>query len=279
MSHRPSVEWRGLLAGCALVAVACGVAVVRGAAVDAVVSVWYRGVPAGTPRPQDLQAIRALGLQSITWPDRQTAGLRDVRTMALAAGLDVIVRAEPSRTAASGAAMSHARQPERVDIAVPASPLRAKELSAIVWRAIAHGAREISLDPKLMGTSVRWAEDATLGEWGRAAGAVARDVSRSATLISALRADARIGFDSHVPPGTDIAFFNAGRSWAIIATNRSAVPATVQLHLPKEVAVAEWTNLLTATIVAMVAKSDGPHWTCTLEPWQAKVLVIDKQPH
>jgi len=29
----------------------------------------------------------------------------------------------------------------------------------------------------------------------------------------------------------------------------------------------------------MVEKPDGPRWTCALDPWQVRVLVIDKKPH
>jgi hypothetical protein len=86
-------------------------------------------------------------------------------------------------------------------------------------------------------------------------------------------------FESIKPASLDFVFLDAGRSWAIVATNHSAAKQDVQVHLPKGVSAAEWMNLLTSAVVAMVERPDGPRWTCSLEPWQAKVLVIDKKPH
>src|SRR6478672_8803380 len=69
-----------------------------------VVSVWYRGSPAGTPRLDDLAAIRALGLTGITWPSNQGAALADVRRLAEIVGLAVVARPEPKPVAGPHAA-------------------------------------------------------------------------------------------------------------------------------------------------------------------------------
>ena len=156
---------------------------------------------------------------------------------------------------------------------------RLVQLPAIIWNEIAHGARAISLDPQSPTGFVRWPDDVGLREWGRAAGAVAKDVSRLDNLITSFKPGPKVIFESAMLPSVDFAFLDAGRSWAIIATNRSATRQSVQIHLPNDVAPAEWMNLLTSTVVAMIAKPDGPRWTCALEPWQAKVMVIDKRPH
>src|SRR5262245_23582584 len=56
------------------------------------IALWYRGVPAGVPRQDDLAAIRALGFTAIVWPADLPARLGDVRRMASVTDLDVEVR-------------------------------------------------------------------------------------------------------------------------------------------------------------------------------------------
>jgi hypothetical protein len=267
------------LACVALVVLAVSRPAILAAPPDAVVSVWYRGLPAGTPRIDDLVAIHGAGVSSITWPQKQTTHLVELRSLALKAGLDVIVRDPQPVAVTTASARTSAPQPEPIDLSMAATQAHAIQLPAIIWSEIAHGARVISLDPQSSTGFVRWTDDAGLRAWGRPAGAVAKDVSRLGTLIASFKPGPNVIFESAESPGVDFVFLDAGRSWAIVATNRSATKQAVQVHLPKDVSAAEWMNLLTSTVVAMVAKPDGPRWTCMLEPWQAKVLVIDKRPH
>ena len=263
----------------AVLALAGAAPIARSAAADPVVSLWYRGVPAGTPRIDDLLAIHATGVSSITWPQKQTTHLVELRSLALKAGLDVIVRVAEPVTVTTATPPVRSSRPEQLDLSLSSTPARAVELCAIIWNEIAHGARMISLDPQPATGLVRWSDDPELRAWGRAAGATAKDVSRFSTLITSLRPGPKAVLESVLPPNVDFAFLDAGRSWAIIATNRSSVRQSVQIRFPKDVAAAEWMNLLTSTVVAMIARTDGPRWTCALDPWEAKVMVIDKRPH
>ena len=238
------------------------------AAPDALVSVWYRGTPAGVPRAADLEAFRNAGLRSITWPASATVHLAELRRLATVAGLEVLVR-----PAARPAPLPKGPAPDRFDLDVAA--IAPGALSSTVWRTVAHGGRELSLDA-LTGPVKA---DGTPHPWLAPAGMVAAEVSRYATLIAALRAGPAIVFETPRPAALDVVLFDAGRSWAIVATNTSGVRVTAALRLPKGTPPAEWMNLLTSRVVAMVAKSDGPRWTCNLAPWQAMVLVIDKRPH
>ena len=61
-----------------------------------IVAVWYRGVPAGTPRPDDLGAIRALGFTAIAWPRGDARALESVRKMAASVGLGVVESGAPA---------------------------------------------------------------------------------------------------------------------------------------------------------------------------------------
>ena len=278
MSSRRSLRLHlGLVFGACLALMVTS-PIVRAAA-DPVVSLWYRGVPAGTPRIDDLIVIHGAGLPSITWPQNQTAHLMELRSLALKAGLDVIVRTAQPFTVTTASPPVRIAQPEEIDLSMSVTQTRAAQMPAIIWNEIAHGARVVSLDPQPPAGFVRWTDDAGLRAWGRAAGVVGKDVSRLGSLIASFKPGPKVIFESALPASVDFAFLDAGRSWAIVATNRSAIKQSVKVHLPKDVAAAEWMNLLTSTVVAMVAKTDGPRWTCALEPWQAKVLVIDKRPH
>src|SRR5688572_14028179 len=106
-----------------------------------VASLWYRGTPAGTPRADDLAAIRAIGFTSVTWPQAYTAGAAELRRLTEIVGLAVVIRVEPALLTASAAM----RPAESVD--VPVSARTAGTIAAMTWRAIAHGARVVSFDP------------------------------------------------------------------------------------------------------------------------------------
>ena len=59
--------------------------------VTPLVSIWYRGTPAGNPRADDLSVIRALGFGGVTWPADQTKGLVRSRIGAPTPSLDATV--------------------------------------------------------------------------------------------------------------------------------------------------------------------------------------------
>src|SRR5262249_37030021 len=152
-------------------------------AVAPVVSVWYRGTPAGTPRLDDLAAIRALGLTSITWPADRDAALTEVRRQAEIVGLTVIARPEPK--AASAQAAPVLGPDTAVDLVVAGS--RGVPLMATAWRAIAHGARVISFDsaqPEGAGLNDAPGQSAL---WVQPAVAISRQIHANAELVGRLR--------------------------------------------------------------------------------------------
>jgi hypothetical protein len=84
------------------------------ASIDPVVAVWYRGTPAGTPRQDDLAAIRAQGFTGVTWPANQTARVEDLRRMAGSVGL--VVSLQPASVPLT--ASSALKPGDRVDVIV-----------------------------------------------------------------------------------------------------------------------------------------------------------------
>src|SRR6188768_904469 len=104
------------------------------------VAVWYRGVPAGVPRQNDLAAIRALGFSAIAWPADFGSALSEVTRMAAIADLQVEVRASPHALTAEGALAP----PASIDVSV--APSAVPTFTALTWRAVAHGARRVAFD-------------------------------------------------------------------------------------------------------------------------------------
>ena len=74
----------------AFVAIVAAVPAVLSA--EPVISVWYRGTPAGVPREDDLALIRAHGFTGVTWPSSQVAGLPELSRIADVYGLMVVIQ-------------------------------------------------------------------------------------------------------------------------------------------------------------------------------------------
>ena len=118
-----------------VIAVLAACSVLSEARSETVVSVWYRGTPAGTPNQDDLAMLRAMGFRAVTWPASQAAGVAELRRQAAIVSLGVEVRAPlPSVTAASALVPG-----PQIDVRIPSLPLAL--MPATVWRAVAHGAR------------------------------------------------------------------------------------------------------------------------------------------
>jgi hypothetical protein len=105
-------------------------------ATEPVVAVWYRGTPAGTPRLDDLAAIKAAGFGAITWPSGDARALADASRLAETVGMAVVIQPD-----------ARAAPPLDGRINIDLTRTRAAEVSAIVWRAVAHGVRTVSFDP------------------------------------------------------------------------------------------------------------------------------------
>lgn len=244
----------------------------RAAAAPAV-SIWYRGVPEGTPRADDLAAIRALGFSSVTWPIMSVEHAADLRKEADAIGLFVDIRIDPvPLTAAS------ARRPRaHVDLdASPQSPTH-DVLEALAWRAIAHGASAIAIDPgRAAGSGLTDANGAPL-PWVASAQALARQLDFNAHVFASWKDGPPITFESAPPADLEVLLKNDERSWYLVATNSSTSPAHAVVRLPADVPAALWLDLVDASMMSMLSQSEGPKWTFDLGPGQARVYVIDRK--
>ncbi len=238
-----------------------------------VVSVWYRGGPAGVPRAKDLAAIRDLGFTAITWPVSAMKALADVTSLAKQAGLSVNVRGEYQTTGRRPSGDRPTRI-ERIDLAVKTMPVA--ELVPFAWRAIARGARELAFDSgEPVGAGLVDAKGETL-PWAYAAAELARqlringDVLLHATPVSAITPQ------PPVPPAFDAVLLDAGKSWVLIATNLSRDHAIATIRLPADVPYALWLDILSGASMAMLSEPAGPRWTVDLGGWATRVYVIDK---
>jgi len=239
-------------------------------AADPVVAVWYRGTPAGTPKQEELAIIRALGFNGIAWPASETRGVEALKKMAAAVGLSVTVtdrgrRVAPESPAASG---------RGVDILV--TPLNATALTALAWRAVAHGAREIAFDSGASQGAGIENPDRSLKPWVHLAIDMARQITSNPRLINAMRPGPGVIVTPDRGPDLDVVMLDAERSWVIVATNTSSAPVAATVRLPAGTAYAIWLNLLDATTLAMVGEPAGPRWNLKMEPRSARVYVIDK---
>jgi hypothetical protein len=187
---------------------------------------------------------------------------------AMAAGLAVVVRDGPAPLGRSPA--------ETMD--VPAGALPPEDIPAIVWRAIAHGAREIAFDPERRdGTGLTDARGRTAG-WIGPALTVARQLRFNARLFEALQPGPAVRVAVPAPRGFDVVLLQDARSWVLAATNTAARPVRAVVDLPAPVPPAMWVNLLDGTAMSMLGRPAGPRWTVTLERGGARFDVIDKAP-
>ena len=108
------MSWRSIVS--CIAASALSVSATTAFAAEPVVSVWYRGNPAGTPRQGDIGAIRALGFNGVTWPRGDEKSLVELQRLAAAVGLKVIVSDVPVPLTAQSALTPS----DRVDIVVDA---------------------------------------------------------------------------------------------------------------------------------------------------------------
>jgi hypothetical protein len=239
--------------------------------VDPVITIWYRGTPAGTPVQQELAVIRALGFSAITWPASQTKPLEGLKTMAASAGLQVLV-AQPPKPATAESVLTAA---ERVDLVV--TPQNVDALTPLAWRAIAHGARVIGFDAGAATGAGLENQDRSLRPWVTAARGLARQFSANNKLIQALRPGPGVIMTPDSVPGLDVVMLDAGRSWVLIATNISNTPVTATIRLPTGAPYAIWADLLDNSSLAMAGEAAGPRWNLKMDANATHVYIIDKQ--
>lgn len=236
----------------------------------AVVSVWYRGSPAGTPRQQDLAAIRLRGFAGVTWPSRQTAGQADLHRMAAGLGLQVTLRIDPvPLTAAS------ARAPGTV-VDIMTGRVRPEAFQALVWRAVAHGAGIVSFDPGMKSGNAVEDDARRARPWVEPALAVARQLTNHAGLIAEWRPTGRVALDAPAPDAVDLQLLEDERSRILVVTNTSRARVRAVARLPGGVPAALWVNLLDGSLLSMIAEPAGARWNLDLEAGAARVYVVNK---
>jgi hypothetical protein len=241
------------------------------AAVEPVISVWYRGAPAGVPRQDDLALIRARGFSAVTWPERQQDGLDDLRRMAGTVGLRVILR---GRQVLLDPADADAAP---IEADVRTGDVEADEILALIWRAVAHGTRVVSFDPgQPSGAGLTGADGETM-PWVAPAVRLARHLSSNAEFISRLKPGPEPTTMRAPPRGFDTVLLDGGRAWVLVATNLSAEPMSTIVRLPAGVPYGLWINLLDGTEMSMLSTSEGPRWSVALPPRGVVVYAIDKE--
>jgi hypothetical protein len=236
------------------------------------VSLWYRGTPPGQPRQEDLATIRALGFASVTWPSRSAAGVGDLRRMAGEVGISVQVRSQAQLLSAASAL--HPRPV--MDLAI--TEISIEEIPALVWRAVAHGARVICFDPgSSEGTGLQNSSGRTL-PWIGAAKSIARQLNFNAKLFNSLRPAPAVKVLGPAAPALDVALLQDDRSWVLFATNATRARVRAVARLPSTVPAAMWVNLLDGSQMSMLSEPIGPRWNLDLEAGAARIYVIDKSP-
>ena len=234
-------------------------------AAEPVVAVWYRGTPAGTPRLDDLAAIKAAGFGAITWPSGDARAVADASRLAETVGLVVVIQPD-----------ARAAPPLDNRISIDLTRTGAAEVSAIVWRAVAHGVRTVSFDPgHAEGTGLD-RPDGRHRDWVAPAVAIARQLSANAELIGALRHAAALEFLSPRPSTLDVVLLEGSRAWVIVATNTGRTHVRAEVALPRGVPYAIWVSLLDASTIGMLDRPEGAQWKFGIDAGAAAVYVIDK---
>jgi len=232
-------------------------------------SLWYRGQPPGIARAADMTGIRAAGFTAITWPAGQTGGVAEAARLASDAGLEFILRAAPVPLTPDGA-----RHPD-VSVDIVAARAAPSVIAPLVWRAIAHGARDVSFDPGPAGER-SFTGHGPPPAWSPAVGEISRHIRINGKLLTdATPAPDQPRMDPPMSAAVDIMLLSAGRTWLLVATNTGG-RARVTAHLPAMVPYAIWLNLLSGDTLAMLSEPAGPRWSFDVEAGGTRIYVIDK---
>ena len=250
--RRIALIWLGL---CAATVVSA-----RLLATEPTVSVWYRGSPPGQPRQDDLAVIKAMGFLSVTWPSISTGGAADLRRMADTVGVGVQVRSEPQPLTAATALRP------RATVDIETRDVVAEEIQALVWRAVAHGARVVSFDPGPADGSGLQNAAGRAAPWLATAKTIARQLNFNAKLFNEIRSAPVVSVLGPAAPALDVVLIQDERSWVLVATNTAKGRVQAVVHLPPVVPAAMWVNLLDGSQMSMLSQPIGPRWNLELEP-------------
>lgn len=269
MRRDTSAALMATLAGVAMTACAAAAperAVGDRAGMPPLATVVYRGVPS----LDDLAAIRAYDFPAVSWsgPADAAAGVRED---AARLGLAVLLAAdEPPIT--PEAALDPA---PAVTIAVDSPDAG---IVALAWRAIAHGARQVTFDAGRPWGAGFTEEDGRPRPWVTKARSVARQMTFNHQLITSSRPGPAVSFDGDRPSGLDVVLLETDQVWILVATNTADVTARAAVRLPALVPSALWVDVLDGTEMSMLNEPDGPRWTFELAPDGARFYAIDKDP-
>jgi len=238
---------------------------------EPVVSVWYRGSPAGQPRLDDLAAIRAVGFTGVTWPLAQSEHTTELRAMASTVGLSVIVRPPPRVTGADGIPVLDTY----VDLAV--SGALAGSIPARAWRAVAKGARVLSFDPGQKEGTGLTAPDGQTPAWVAPAVAIARQLSANTSLVERLRPGPPVTIGPPAPAGLEVVMLDGEESWIILATNLGTARQKAVASLLSGIPYGLWVSWLDGTDLSMLSTPNGPRWTFEIDAGKALVYITGKK--
>lgn len=235
---------------------------------EPIVSVWYRGNPAGTPRQSDLGVIRALGFNGVTWPKSADANNTELKRLAGLVGLTAEIVEAPRPATAESALEPGAR----VDIAAGDGG----SIAALAWRAVAHGARTIAFDSgERIGPGTD-EKDGSLKPWARAAIAIARQLTGNSRLVAILKPGPGVLLTPTNAPALDVVLLDGQRSWVLVVTNTSAGVLKSSARLPAGAPYAMWISWADGATLAMIDEPAGPRWNFEIAPGAARVYLIDK---
>jgi hypothetical protein len=238
---------------------------------EPIVSIWYRGSPAGQPRLDDLAAIRAVGFTGVTWPLAQADRVTALREMAATVGLAVVVR--PAPRVVSGDRRSAA--PDAY-VDVPVSGDAVALIPARAWRAVAAGARTFSFDPEQQEGTGLTTPGGQTPAWVAPAVALARQLSANAALVERLKPGPPVTIDPPAP-GVEVVMLDGDSSWIIVATSIGAARHKIVASLMSGVPYGLWVSWLDGTDLSMLSTPNGPRWTFEIAPGQALVYIIGKR--
>jgi hypothetical protein len=266
---RSGVAVAALGAACVLVSMSAATgAPVR---VAPVASLWYRGTPDGVPLQDDLAAIRAVGFTSVAWPIRSARAVPDLQRMAGVVGLAVMLRTDPRPLT-----IDRSRTPG-VQIDVNVKQVPARLMPAVIWRAVAHGARDVAFDPAAEAGPGLGAPGAPVPDWLPVAVGLARQFSANASLFAALTPGPDVVIESPRADTSDVVLLETDRTWVLIATNTASTQARLVSRMPPLVPPALWVSLLDGEAMSMLDEPGGARWTVDLAAGAAAAYVIDKK--
>jgi hypothetical protein len=237
---------------------------------EPIVSIWYRGNPAGTPRQSDLGAIRALGFNGVTWPKSAAAGEAELKRLAELVGLAAEIVEAPAPVTPESALKPGAR----VDIVVGSGS--SGKIPALAWRAVAHGARTVAFDSGARAGVGTDEKDGSLKPWARAAIAIARQLTGNSRLVAVLKPGPGTILSPPNAPALDVVLLDGQRTWVVVATNTSDGNLMSSARLPAGAPYAMWISWVDGATLAMMDEPAGPRWNFQIGPGAARVYLIDK---